>query len=53
MVTLEEKNGRTLFKNRLAYKSKADRDGHLQSGMEGGMQESFDRLEALVTALAR
>jgi uncharacterized protein YndB with AHSA1/START domain len=52
-VTLEEKNGRTLFKNRLAYKSKADRDGHLQSGMEGGMQESLSRLEELVVSLAR
>ncbi|MDB4994251.1 MAG: hypothetical protein JWM74_1683, partial [Myxococcaceae bacterium] len=41
-VTLDEKNGRTLFKNRLTYKSKADRDGHLQSGMEVGMQERLD-----------
>lgn len=52
-VTLEEKNGRTLFKNRLAYKSKMDRDGHLQSGMETGMQESFDRLEKLVGSRVR
>lgn len=52
-VTLEEKNGRTLFKNRLAYKSRADRDGHLQSGMENGLQESFDRLEEIVTSRAR
>jgi uncharacterized protein YndB with AHSA1/START domain len=47
-VTLEEKNGRTLFQNRLKYQSKADRDGHLGAGMEAGMQESFDRLERLV-----
>ena len=52
-VTLEEKSGKTLFKNLLKYRSKADRDGHLQSGMETGMQESFDRLEAIVTARAR
>jgi len=52
-VTLDERAGRTTFKNRLVYKSKADRDGHLQSGMEGGMQESFDRLEALVAKLRR
>jgi uncharacterized protein YndB with AHSA1/START domain len=51
-VTLEEKTGRTIFRNRLAYKSIADRDGHLQSGMEGGMQESFDRLEALLSSQA-
>jgi uncharacterized protein YndB with AHSA1/START domain len=48
-VTLEAKNGRTLFRNHLQYKSKADRDGHLGAGMEKGMQEAFDRLDALVT----
>jgi uncharacterized protein YndB with AHSA1/START domain len=50
-VTLEEKNGRTKFQNRLAYASKADRDGHLQSGMETGMQESLDRLEQLAASM--
>jgi uncharacterized protein YndB with AHSA1/START domain len=50
-VTLDERaGGRTLFKNRLTYASKADRDGHLGSGMERGMQEAFDRLEQIVTA---
>lgn len=48
-ITLEEKDGKTLFKNRLLYTSKADRDGHLGSGMEKGMQEAFDRLEGIVT----
>jgi uncharacterized protein YndB with AHSA1/START domain len=52
-VTLEEKNGRTLFKNRLTYQSKADRDGHLGSGMERGMNESFDRLEAVALTAKR
>lgn len=52
-VTLEERDGRTTFRNHLAYKSKADRDGHLQSGMEGGMQESLDRLEARAASLTR
>jgi uncharacterized protein YndB with AHSA1/START domain len=47
-VTLDENSGRTLFRNRLTYQSKADRDGHLGSGMERGMQEAFDRLEAIV-----
>lgn len=49
-VTLDEKSGRTLFKNRLAYKSKADRDGHLGAGMEKGMQEAFDRLEEVLAS---
>lgn len=48
-VTLTEKNGKTTFENRLVYQSKADRDGHLGSGMEVGMNESMDRLEQLVT----
>ena len=52
-VTLDAKKGGTLFKNRLTYKSKADRDGHLGSGMETGMQESFDRLEQVAAKLAR
>jgi uncharacterized protein YndB with AHSA1/START domain len=52
-VTLEERSGRTLFKNRLTYKSKMDRDGHLGAGMERGMQESLDRLEQVAAALAR
>ena len=52
-VTLDEKNGRTVFKNRITYPTKADRDGHLGSGMEAGMQESYDRLEHLVARGAR
>ena len=51
-VTLEEKGGRTTLKSRILYQSKADRDGHLQSGMEPGMQETFDRLAELLEALA-
>lgn len=51
-VTLEEKDGRTTLKNRISYLSKADRDGHLQSGMESGMQETFDRLAELLSTLA-
>jgi uncharacterized protein YndB with AHSA1/START domain len=51
-VTLEESNGRTTLRNRLRYLSQADRDGHLQSGMEGGMQEAFDRLEELLVSIA-
>jgi uncharacterized protein YndB with AHSA1/START domain len=51
-VTLEAHGERTLFTNRLAYQSKADRDGHLQSGMEPGMQAAFDRLEKIAAKLA-
>lgn len=44
-VTLDEQDGRTIFTNRLLYKSVEDRDGHLGSGMEAGMRETFDRLD--------
>jgi uncharacterized protein YndB with AHSA1/START domain len=34
-----------------AFTSVADRDGMVNSGMEGGLTESYDRLEELVTTL--
>lgn len=51
-LTLEEVDGRTKLRNRLLYQSREDRDGHLQSGMEGGMNESFDRLAELLSTLS-
>ena len=52
-VTLEAHGERTHFTNRLEYQSKADRDGHLQSGMEPGMQAAFDRLEVIARRALR
>jgi uncharacterized protein YndB with AHSA1/START domain len=43
-ATFEEKDGKTTLTSRLQYKSKEDRDGHIQSGMEPGMRETYDRL---------
>lgn len=43
-VTLEEQDGRTLLSSHLEYRSVEDRDGHLSSGMEAGMRETYDRL---------
>ena len=43
-ATYEEKEGKTTIVSRLQYRSKEDRDGHLQSGMETGMRETYDRL---------
>ncbi len=43
-VTLTEQDGRTTLRSHLLYQSREDRDGHLQSGMEDGMRETFDRL---------
>ena len=44
-VTFEEEDGKTRMTSHLLYKDGADRDGHLQSGMEAGMQESYVRLD--------
>jgi uncharacterized protein YndB with AHSA1/START domain len=50
-ITLEEHNGKTKITDASVFQSVADRDGMLQSGMEGGAQESFDRLEELLKTL--
>jgi len=52
-VTMEERDGKTLLTVRLIYASKADRDGHLGSGMENGMHETHARLDGLLAELAR
>ena len=51
-TTLEERSGQTTLRSHLAYQSKADRDGHIQSGMEAGMNESHARLAELLATLA-
>jgi uncharacterized protein YndB with AHSA1/START domain len=50
-ITLVEHNGKTKIIDASVFQSVADRDGMLQSGMEGGAQESFDRLEELLKTL--
>ena len=49
-VTLEEVDGVTTMSTLVQHVTKEHRDGHINSGMEGGMQVSFDRLEDLVTS---
>jgi uncharacterized protein YndB with AHSA1/START domain len=44
-VVLEDQGGRTLMTDASVFQSVADRDGMLQSGMETGAAESFDRLD--------
>ena len=48
-VTLDEVDGVTTMSTLVQHVTKEHRDGHIDSGMEGGMQVSFDRLEDLVT----
>jgi uncharacterized protein YndB with AHSA1/START domain len=50
-LTFDEQQGKTTVTMHLLYKSQEDRDGHLGSGMEAGMNETLDRLEALLEKL--
>jgi uncharacterized protein YndB with AHSA1/START domain len=47
-TTLDESDGVTTMKILARYPSKEHRDAAIESGMEGGVQTSFDELEELV-----
>jgi uncharacterized protein YndB with AHSA1/START domain len=47
-MTLEDVGGKTRIKAVSVFQSVADRDGMVQSGMEGGMEEGFVRLDELL-----
>ncbi|HRW38974.1 MAG TPA: TIGR03086 family metal-binding protein [Aquihabitans sp.] len=49
-VTFEESDGVTTVRTLVRHSSQANRDGHVESGMEAGMQETFDRLDAILDA---
>ena len=51
-LTLSESNGRTTIVVNMLFPSKAHRDGALQSGMTGGMEQSYERLDAIAAARA-
>ena len=50
-VTLTETDGRTHLEMLCEYNDKTDRDAVIESGMEGGMQESMDALEKVAVSL--
>jgi uncharacterized protein YndB with AHSA1/START domain len=45
--------GRTRLNTQSVFQSIADRDGMLQSDMEGGVNESFDRLDELLVRMKK
>jgi uncharacterized protein YndB with AHSA1/START domain len=45
-------NGRTVLSLLVEHTSQAHRDAHINSGMEGGMQESMNKLEQVARSLA-
>lgn len=49
--TFVDLGDRTRMEMLVDHASKEARDGHLNSGMEGGMQESLDRLEQVAISL--
>lgn len=50
-LTFAEAGGRTTLSILVEHADKEARDGHINSGMEGGMQESMDRLEQVAISL--
>ena len=50
-MTFEERDGKTTIVGTSRFDSVEDRDGMLQSAMEGGAAESYDRLEELLEKL--
>ena len=51
-ATFTESGGRTVLSLLVEHSSQANRDGHVNSGMEGGMQESLTKLEQVALSLA-
>jgi uncharacterized protein YndB with AHSA1/START domain len=47
-VTFEESGGKTKLTGNYVYQSVEDRDGMVESGMESGESESYDRMEELL-----
>jgi uncharacterized protein YndB with AHSA1/START domain len=51
-TTFTEKDGRTTLSMLIQHSSQEHRDAHINSGMEGGMQEGMDKLEHVARSLA-
>ena len=50
-MTLEERDGRTMLTLLVEHPTQEGRDMHINSGMEGGMQEAMDLLEEVARSL--
>ena len=49
-ATFEEQDGKTLVRQNAVFQSVENRDGMIESGMEEGVNDSMDRLDALLAA---
>ena len=52
-LTFEERGGKTLVRMNDVFQSVEDRDAMLESGMEDGLNEGYDRLDELLARLAQ
>ena len=50
-TTFTEQDGRTTVRVLVQHASQEDRDAHINSGMEDGLQEAMDHLEGVVRSL--
>jgi uncharacterized protein YndB with AHSA1/START domain len=50
-ITFTEEDGRTTLTMLVQHRNQEERDAHLNSGMEVGMQEAMDRLEQVAVSL--
>ena len=50
-VTFEERDGRTVLRGHSVFQSIEARDAMVQSGMERGLSEGYDRLDELIGTL--
>lgn len=50
-LSLEERDGRTLLRGHSVYQTVQDRDAMVESGMEHGMNEGYQRLDELIARL--
>ena len=50
-LTLTEHDGRTTLRMLVDHSCQEHRDAHINSGMEGGMQEAMDHLEQIAISL--
>jgi uncharacterized protein YndB with AHSA1/START domain len=51
-LTLTEHDGRTTLTMLVQHSCREHRDAHIDSGMEGGMQEAMDQLERVAASLS-
>jgi uncharacterized protein YndB with AHSA1/START domain len=51
VLTLEERDGRTLVRTLSSFQSVADRDSMIEAGMESGVREGEERLRELLDEL--